>query len=386
MPSVQQRETAASPERPWLAFLRVVVLLFFFLTGVRGLGAGFEGLGEGLLGYFFAATSNPFIGLVMGILATTLVQSSSVSTSLIVGLVAAPQNPLPAADAIPMVMGANIGTTVTNTIVSLGHISRPVEFRRAFAAATCHDFFNFMAVTTFLPLEMATGFLERGAGRLASLLAGAEGARFPNPVKEATNAILEPVQGFLVGVSPDPRLGNAVLALLSAALIFGTLYFIVRTLRALTASRMEAYLTSALQVNPHLGLLVGLVVTVMVQSSSITTSILVPLAGAGLVRLPQIFPITLGANMGTTFTALVASLAASGPQARAALQVALAHLLFNAAGTLVFYPLPATRRLPMDAARWLGGVAVRSRRYAVFYVLALFYGIPALLIFLSRIL
>lgn len=386
MSPVHHSETAAPAERPWLSLVKVAVLLFFFLTGVRGLGAGFEGLGEGLLDYFFAATSNPFIGLMMGILATTLVQSSSVSTSLIVGLVAAPVNPLPAADAIPMVMGANIGTTVTNTVVSLGHISRPVEFRRAFAAATCHDFFNFIAVAIFLPVEMATGFLERSAGRLAGLLAGAEGARFPNPVKGATNALLEPLQGFLVAASPDPRLGSALLAALSAAVIFITLYLIVRTLRALTASRMEAYLTSALEVNPHLGLLVGLMVTVMVQSSSITTSILVPLAGAGLVGLHQIFPITLGANMGTTFTALVASLAASEPQARPALQVALAHLLFNAVGTLLVYPLPATRRIPVDAARWLGGVAVHSRRYALAYVLALFYGIPALLIFLSRIL
>jgi len=270
--------------------------------------------------------------------------------------------------------------------VSLGHISRPVEFKRAFAAATCHDFFNFIAVAIFLPLELATGFLERSAGWLSGFLAGAEGTRFPNPVKDATNALLGPVQEFLVGTSPDPRVGNGLLALISAALIFVTLYLIVRTLRALMASRMEAYLTSALDVNPHIGLLVGLVVTVMVQSSSITTSIMVPLAGAGLVSLQQIFPITLGANMGTTFTALVASLAASGPQTQAALQVALAHLLFNSVGTLIVYPLPATRRIPVEAARWLGSVAVRSRRYALFYVLALFYGIPGLLIFLSRVL
>ena len=111
----------------------VLLLLFVFLVGVRGLGDGFKLLGKDLLDVFFAATENPFIGLMVGILATTLVQSSSVSTSMIVGLVAAPENPLPVANAIPMIMGANIGTTVTNTVVSLAHMGRPEEFGAACA-------------------------------------------------------------------------------------------------------------------------------------------------------------------------------------------------------------------------------------------------------------
>ena len=73
-------------------------------------------------------------------------------TSVIVGLVATGE--VPVHTAVPMIMGANIGTTVTNTIVSLAHITRPQEFRRAFAAATVHDAFNFMAVAIFLPLEI----------------------------------------------------------------------------------------------------------------------------------------------------------------------------------------------------------------------------------------
>ncbi len=127
-----------------------MLLLYVFLVGVNGLSKGFQALGGGLLDSFFSATENPFMGLMVGILATTLVQSSSVSTSLIVALVAAPDNPVPVANAVPMIMGANIGTTVTNTLVSLGHIGRSDEFRRAFAVATCHDFFNFMAVAVFL--------------------------------------------------------------------------------------------------------------------------------------------------------------------------------------------------------------------------------------------
>ena len=132
----------------------VLVLLFVFLVGIKGMGDGFKLLGEDVLDSFFRATSNPFMGLIVGLLATTLVQSSSVSTAMIVGLVASPENPLPIANAIPMVMGANIGTTVTNTIVSLAHMGRREEFQRAFSVATCHDFFNFIAVAVFLPLEI----------------------------------------------------------------------------------------------------------------------------------------------------------------------------------------------------------------------------------------
>lgn len=109
-----------------LRVVQVLILLFVFLVGIQGLGTGFKIAGHGLLDAIFAAVSNPFVGLVAGILATTLVQSSSVTTAMIVALVAGdPEHGLSVAYAIPMVMGANIGTTVTNTLVALGHIGRP---------------------------------------------------------------------------------------------------------------------------------------------------------------------------------------------------------------------------------------------------------------------
>ena len=168
-------------------------LLFVFLLGVKGLGDGFKLLGRDFLQAFFAATENPFIGLMVGILATTIVQSSSVTTAMVVGLVAAPENPLPIANAVPMIMGANIGTTVTNTAVSLAHMARRDEFRRAFAVATCHDFFNFMTVGTLLPLELMTGYLRSAATALASLLAGTGGYEFDSPLKTGLKVAFQPV-------------------------------------------------------------------------------------------------------------------------------------------------------------------------------------------------
>ena len=119
-------------------------------------------------------------------LATTLVQSSSVTTAMVVGLVAAPENPLPLGNAIPMVMGANIGTTVTATLVSLAHIGRKDEFERAFPVAICHDIFNILTVIILLPLELATGYLRTTATTLAGLLGNwVAGVEYESPFSTA---------------------------------------------------------------------------------------------------------------------------------------------------------------------------------------------------------
>jgi sodium-dependent phosphate cotransporter len=385
VPPPRLPKLVAGKYAPWLRAAQVLALLCAFLIGIRGLGTGFKGLGHDLLQSFFQATGNPFVGLVVGILATTLVQSSSVTTSMIVALVAAPEDALPIQNAVPMIMGANIGTTVTNTIVSLGHAARPAEFRKAFAAATCHDFFNFIAVAVFLPLELLTGYLTKLSGLMASVIAGTGGGgKMPNPIKTGSKAAINQVTRLLELLSDNPKVVAVMLIAVSAAIIFSALYFIVRTLRALTETRLKVFITRSLDKSGYIGMVVGLIVTVMVQSSSITTSVMVPLAAAGIVTLRQVFPICIGANIGTTVTALLASMAAPAETAHLAVQIALVHLLFNLSGTLLVYPTEAIRNLPLRAARWLAGVATQNRKAAVGYVIALFYGVPALLIAISK--
>ena len=345
---------------------------------MNGLGSGFRALGEGVLDSFFAATANPFIGLMVGILATTLMQSSSVTTSMIVGLVAAPVNPIPLANAVPMIMGANIGTTVTNTIASLGHIGRKEEFRRAFSVATVHDFFNYLIVVVLLPLEILTGFLQRSATTLASVLSGFGGAEYESPIRGAIRAGTAPIEATLSALLPSERAFATGYIIVSAALIFVALLNIVKVMRGSMQNRIEALVSRALARNALLAMVVGIVATVMVQSSSITTSLLVPLAGAGVLTLEHAFPVTLGANIGTTVTALLAALAATGQNAEAGLTIALVHLLFNLSGTLLVYPWDPIRRIPIRMARRLATVALRSRAWAIGYVVALFYLIPLL--------
>ncbi len=368
----------------WLTGLLAVILLLLFLAGVRGLGNGFKLFGSDLLESFFAATANPLVALMVGILATTLVQSSSVSTSMIVGLVAAPDNPLPIANAVPMVMGANIGTTVTNTAVALVHMARPDEFKRAFAVATCHDFFNYLAVLVMLPLELATGFLSKTAGAIAANVSGAGGLEYGNPLKSLLNVILIPIDAIAetTTAAGSPAQG-AVLAVLSVLLIIFALLSLVRTLRSALQREVARTIENVVGRSGLVGIAIGAVVTMMVQSSSITTSLLVPLAGAGLLTLRRAFPITLGANIGTTLTALLATLAVTGPNAQLGVTIALVHTLFNVTGTVVIYTPPPIRRIPLWAAERLAEIASKSRYWAIAYVLLLFYGIPALFAWLN---
>lgn len=378
-----------APSEPfaWLRPIVALALLFIFLVGVQGLSTGVKGLGSHALDAFVTAVENPFLGLVTGILATTLVQSSSVTTSLIVGMVGS--GALSVGAAVPMVMGANIGTTVTNTIAALAQVGGPKNaFRRAFAAATCHDFFNYLVVLALLPVELMTGILGKTAGVLVGWLPDSGGAGgFRSPFKVALKSSVSGIKTAIAPFAEDKAVANTVLILVSIALIFLALTMIVKVMRMLVVGRLQRTVHTVLNrgasgLTAAFGL--GIMITILVQSSSITTSIMVPLAGAGIVRLWQVFPVTVGANIGTTVTALIASLAVTGSQADPARQIALVHLLFNLAGTLLFYVPKVTRRYPMFFAHRLARLAVQNRTLAILYVVAAFYGVPALLVYLTR--
>ena len=383
--STESEKSPTAEMHPLLRVLSVLGLLFVFLMGVKGLGDGFKMLGRDVLEAVFTATSNPFIGLVVGILSTSIIQSSSVTTSMIVGLVAAPENPLPLANAIPMVMGANIGTTVTASIVSLAHMGRKAEFRRAFAVANCHDFFNYMSVLILLPLELTTGYLRKTSGMLAHLLESAEGYRYESPLKGALTAGLSPFKSLGKWIFAAEQMQGVFLIAVSGVFIFLSLFFLVKVMRSAMRIRVERSVTNILGSNAVLSMAVGMIATMMVQSSSITTSLLVPLAGAGVITLEQAFPVTVGANLGTTITALLASLAVSGPNAIFGIQIALIHFLFNLSGTILIYPIERVRNIPLALARWVSDWAVRSRKIAILRIVMMYFVVPGAFVFLYNL-
>ncbi len=373
----QEPETGAARI---LRALLVLALLYLFLAGVGLLGEGIEAMGEEFQEGLFASVANPLSGLFVGILATVLAQSSSVTTSTIVGLVGT--GLLSVEAAVPMIMGANLGTTTTNTLASLGHVRRPNEFRPAFAAATVHDLFNILAVAVLLPLELLTGALSDLARALTSVLIGTGGADYESPLKEAVGLPVDLATDALAALGLSGNLLGLAMVALGLGAIFVALGYITRNMRVLIASRLEASINAMLgSGGGSTAILLGMVITLAVQSSSITTSIMIPLAAAGVVSLRNIYPVTLGANVGTTMSALLASLASDRPEA---LTVALVHTIFNVAGILLFYPVPRLRELPIRGAERLAEVATRRRSAVVAYVLVLFIIVPALGVLILR--
>ena len=364
----------APERRGWLNWLAVAGLVYLLICAVGLIGSGFKAATGDQAEELFAFATNPFAGLVVGTVATALIQSSSTVTSIIVGLVA---GGLPVGVAVPMVMGANIGTSITNTIVSLGHVRERKEFARAFSAATVHDFFNLLSVVIFLPLEIAFGLLEKIGKMLAAPFYGGGSASMGglNFVKAATAPVVDGIKKPLLSIGD--QVGGILLIVVGIALIFLSIHFIGKLLKRLMVGKAKEIMHTAIGRGPVSGIFSGTLVTVLVQSSSTTTSLMVPLAGSGAFGLKQIYPFTLGANIGTCITALLAATAVTG-NGEAALQIAFIHLSYNVIGVLLIYGVPILRFLPVRAAEWLGVTAAENKAVALAYILGVFFVIPGL--------
>jgi len=362
-------------------WLIVFFLIYLLVTAVGMIGSGFKGATKGHAAELFSFATNPFMGLIVGVMATAMIQSSSTVTSIIVGMVA---GGLPVEMAVPMIMGANIGTTITNTIVSLGHVHRKKEFRRAFAAATVHDFFNLMAVAIFLPIEILFHPLQKIAGYFSEHLVGGDNLSVKglNFIKPITKPVIAEFKNLAEMITQQGS--HVLLIVFGITIIFLSIIFIGKLLKKLMVGRAKKIMHASIGRGPVAGITSGAIVTILVQSSSTTTSLMVPLAGTGVFKLKQIYPFTLGANIGTTITALLAATAISGPEAIFALQIAIVHLIYNTSAVAFIYGIKNLRKIPIRGALWFARLASEKKLYALFYLLGIFFVIPGILVFLHE--
>ncbi|XP_052805215.1 sodium-dependent phosphate transport protein 2A-like [Mya arenaria] len=430
----------------------LLLLLYVFVCSLDFLSSAFRILGGKTAGGVFTNSEiikNPVAGLMIGILATVLVQSSSTSTSIIVTMVGS--EIIEVGPAIPMIMGANIGTSVTNTFVSMAQSGDRKQFRRAFAGATVHDMFNWLTVLVLLPLEVFTGFLFRLTSLIidSSNIGTYEGGKREfltaltkpftslivqvdkkviNKIAEGhteylnkslikkycvfekreviknvslvtnfTNAIngdsiieieevpLEKCHSLLSHLDLNETVSGVLLLICALALLCTCLILMVKVLNSILKGSIAKVIKKTLNADfpghfswltGYVAMLAGALMTVLVQSSSVFTSALTPLVGIGMIKLERMYPLTLGSNIGTTGTGLLAAMAATGPQLPIALQIALCHLLFNICGILIYYPIPALRKIPLNCARFLGRVTAKYRWFAIAYLLLMFVLIP----------
>ena len=353
----------------------IISSLYLFLVGIAGMSSAIKRMGSEFAETVLTTTSDPFIALFIGIFATVLFQSSSTTTSLIVGMVSS--GSLTIASSIPMIMGANIGTTVTNTIVSVGHINKGTEFKRAFAASTVHDFFNIMAVAIVFPIEMIFHPLQKTSEWFALKMFGKieniEVLQAKSPIKLAVKSGSKFIQKFTFD-------NDIFYLVLSVFITFLMLYSIVKLLKSLVLKKIEGFFDQYIFNTALKAMLFGVIITIMVQSSSITTSLVVPLAGAGVLTLRQIFPFTLGANIGTTVTALLAAITGTV----SALVAAFSHLLFNITGIVIIYCIPALRNIPLKCAEIISEQAMTKKYLPLLYLFFIFVLVPLCIIYFGR--
>ena len=503
-----------NPVKKAVLTLLVFYCLWVFLLTLGVMGTGFKLLGGKDSAKMFDVADNPISALMVGILATVLVQSSSTTTSIIVSLVGADE--LSVKTAVFMIMGANIGTSVTNTIVAMGHFANKDDLRRGFAGATVHDVFNMLNVLIFLPINWIYPIFEKMTYEMAKDQKSCEGddcnkteflkpyispyakgvASYDKKVAKyisqnwcagqcgksySTDAMKlisaevctsdtdcsnvhknykdnwmssgylakKRAPAYIVGTASgtpaefhydkpdsctsstkffddedawtstvagsltagtcyevcgskvktglcDKRLlkgglvlddwdmsdngAGTFLTVVSLISLCSCLFCIVYMLQIIVKGTAARILRKVVGFNGYLNIVIGTFITIMVQSSSITTSTLTPLAAVGLINLEDMLPLTLGANIGTTLTGIMAATVVTSNPVQA-WQVALCHLFFNIFGILVWYPVPLIRKVPLDGAKFLGKMTTNPKWGKVFplmYTFVCFFIIPGI--------
>lgn len=363
---------------PWSNIVNVLYIigtLVLFVFALDLMVASLQHLGTSAAETILMATSNPFTGLFIGLLVTAMLQSSSTTTALVVAFVASGSISLHSA--IPIIMGANVGTTITSTIVSLGFINRKKEFRRAVAAGTYHDFFNLLTVIILFPLEQYYSFLSGLSQTIVSY--------FYSPVTPAIETTFSTGwSGFnvIINFLVNSISNGFVLVLFSFVLLFSSILLFRRLISGLLLASSPERFSRFFFKNPGKSFFWGIVTTAAIRSSTITTSVVVPIVAQKIVSLPKAVPFILGANLGTTITAFIA--ATFNANTSNAISIAMAHFLFNLIGILIFYPIPVLRRIPIALANGLGKLTLKYRLVGFVYILLTFFFIPFSLIYLNK--
>ncbi|SNT19590.1 solute carrier family 34 (sodium-dependent phosphate cotransporter) [Ekhidna lutea] len=353
--------------------LIIALSILLFLMSIELMGVSIGAITGGFAESISAVTANPFIGLFIGLLSTALLQSSSTTTSIAVAAVAS--GAISLQNAIPIVMGANVGTTITSTIISMSYISKQKEFRKAVAAGTSHDFFNILTVLFLFPLEVNYRFLERISAFISSNI-HVSGRSGVGQGAYGFSSIFDTCTTWLV-----TNLGPIITLVLGIILLFACIKFISKWLYKILIGKTKDRFENVVFKNRYRAFGWGLVITSIAQSSSLTTSLIVPLVATGKVKIKKAFQFILGANIGTTITALLAAIF----QSEAAISLALVHLLFNLIGVMVFFLIPVLTKVPVYLAKKMGLVTMRIRLVGFAYILVAFFLLPFTLIYFSQV-
>lgn len=353
-------------------FLACLVLLFLFLVSIEMIGIAMESYAFRYGAKLLDIVIDPLASFCIGMLGTVIFQRSSTTTSLAVVAVSSGIIDLSAATFI--IFGANLGTTLTSDLVALSHIFQKRSFTNAFATALTHDIFNLLTLLLLVPIELFFQGLSKTAAFIVSILPSLEGSSLPMlfPIKQWVRSV-----GKAISYSLDFPIIEVAISLVLLAL---TLYSFKRILRQMVMNESTQFFEKSFFRNDYRTFGWGILITSIIQSSSLTTSISTLYAGAQKISPRKLFPLIAGANIGTTLTAFLAALFLSP----AALSVAIAHLLFNVAGILLFFPVPFMRSVPVRISLWMTKVIIKPRSLVFVYLIMLYFCLPFGLLYISQ--
>jgi sodium-dependent phosphate cotransporter len=354
----------------FLRYGQVFLALLLFIFAIDLLTVAVGRINSGLALEILQATKNPFISLFIGLLVTALIQSSSTVTASVVAIVASGN--LTLQQAVPIVLGANIGTTLTSTLVSLSYVMNNKEFRRALSAGISHDVFNILSVILLFPLEIYFSLLSKVAAHIAGWFASDNS--FEGPIvynrmftRTWTDWLVDQINLPLVAM------------IISILLVFFAINVLSTAMYKSFVRDTFEDINKVIFQKTGLAFFYGIFFTAAVQSSTVTTSLVVPLVASKKVTLKKAFPFIIGTNIGTTITAVIASIY----KPEAAIALAIVHVLFNSCGTLVFLPFSYIRAIPVWMANYMGKISLRYRFVGFAYILLTFFIIPFLLIYFT---
>jgi len=372
--------------------------IFLFISSLEGVKSGFKLIfsewQKGILGMITDNTA-PVTGLAIGILSTALVQSSSaVVAATMVSMSGMVASGLPMVDAmrfgVPMVLGANIGTTVTNTIVIFG-VRRGMtvnEFGDTIPGVIVDDVYEALTISLFFILEMTTGFISKTTLRIGEYLSTSVGleaalASFDKTIIDLIikEPFVKPLKNLVVGLAGQ-RVGGVVLFAFWFLVIIFSMGLITKGLENLIQTDWEDRIKAAFS-SPARSFFTGFSITWLVGSSSIGTSLMVPFLATKVVDLKKAYPYLCGCNMGTTVDlSQIYGYIAGG---LVGVMLGSAHVMLNIIALLLWLVSPL-RSVPVRVSEWIGG-AIQANENAAFnlviWVVVIFFLLPIAVIYFA---
>jgi sodium-dependent phosphate cotransporter len=378
--------------------LILAVGIFLFISSLEGVKSGFKLIfaewQRGILGMITANTA-PLSGLAIGILGTALVQSSSaVVAATMVSMSGMVASGLPLAAAmrfgVPMVLGANIGTTVTNTIVVFG-VKRGMtmrEFGDTIPGVIVDDVYEALTISLFFVIEMTTGFISNTVLRIGDYLTESLKleevfAAFDKTIIDIIikEPIVKPLTNLMTGLF-GIRIGGIIIFILWFAVIVFSMGLITKGLESLIQTDWEDKVKAAFS-SPVRGFITGFSITWLVGSSSIGSSLMVPFLATKVVDLKKAYPYLCGCNMATTVDlSQIYGYVAGGI---VGVMLGTAHVMLNIMALLLWLVSPL-RFVPVSVAEFIGRRIQANENASLslaIWVMVIFFVVPIAIIYLS---